>query len=119
MSHEGLNAARRCGPAHRLTVMSLPVSGLEFDRWLNDCGPPLFEPDLSAADALTQPVQELCALWKGYQMSGLAAISTFDPSAWSTYQNVLFLDQMLDLSPLPHGTAGATPDLIMTPPSSG
>lgn len=34
-----------------------------------------------------------------------AAVSRFDLSAWSTFQIVLFLDRMLDLSPLPHGTA--------------
>lgn len=32
-------------------------------------------------------------------------MSGFDLSTWSTFQIVLFLDRMLDLSPLPHGTA--------------
>lgn len=86
-------------------MTSLPASGLEFDRWLNDCGPPLFEPDLSAGGTLTQPVQELCELWKGHHVPNLAAVSTFDLSAWSTFQVVLFLDRILDLSPLHHGIA--------------
>lgn len=86
-------------------MTSLPASGLDFDCWLNDCGPPLFEPDLSAGGSLTQPVLELCELWKGHQAPDLAAVSTFDLSTWSTFQVVLFLDRMLDLSPLHHGTA--------------
>lgn len=36
--------------------------GLEFERWLNGCGPPLYEPDLSAGGGLTRPVQDLCDL---------------------------------------------------------
>lgn len=87
-----------------LTVTSLPVSGLEFDRWLNGCGPPLYEPDLSAGGALTQPVQDLCELWRSREAPDLTAVSAFDLSAWSTFQIVLFLDRMLDLSPLHHGT---------------
>ncbi|KAM8903626.1 aminopeptidase RNPEPL1 isoform 2-T2 [Spinachia spinachia] len=75
--------------------------GLEFERWLNGSGPPLFEPDLSAAGALTQPVQDLCDLWRGCQCPDPQALVTFDLSAWSTFQIVLFLDRMLDLSPLP------------------
>lgn len=78
------------------------ADGLHFERWLNDCGPPLFEPDLSAGCALIQPVQELCELWKSQQVPDRAAVSTFDLSTWSTFQVVLFLDRMLDLSPLLH-----------------
>lgn len=78
------------------------ADGLAFERWLNDCGPPLFEPDLSAGGALTQPVQDLCELWRSHQVPNLAAVATFDLSTWSTFQVVLFLDRMLDLSPLPH-----------------
>nr|XP_040039233.1 aminopeptidase RNPEPL1 isoform X5 [Gasterosteus aculeatus aculeatus] len=75
--------------------------GLEFERWLNGSGPPLFEPDLSAAGALTQPVQDLCDLWRGCQSPDPQALVSFDLSAWSTFQIVLFLDRMLDQTPLP------------------
>lgn len=37
-------------------------------------------------------------------MPDRTAISTFDLSARITYQVVLFLDRMLDLLPLQHGT---------------
>ncbi|KAF7658541.1 hypothetical protein LDENG_00011280 [Lucifuga dentata] len=76
--------------------------GLEFDRWLNGSGPPPYEPDLSAGGALVQPVQELCELWGGSKPPDLQAVSTFDLSTWSTFQTVLFLDRMLDHSPLAH-----------------
>lgn len=97
---------RRGGGGQTEAVTSLPVcvSGLEFERWLSGCGPPLYEPDLSAGGALTQPVQDLCGLWKSSDGRDLHAMSTFDLSAWSTFQIVLFLDRMLDLSPLTHGT---------------
>ncbi|XP_043120618.1 aminopeptidase RNPEPL1 isoform X3 [Puntigrus tetrazona] len=74
--------------------------GLEFERWLNGCGPPLCEPDLSAGRALTGPVQHLCDLW-GVDAPDPQVISTFDLSSWSTFQTVLFLDRLLDRSPLP------------------
>ncbi|XP_029922410.1 aminopeptidase RNPEPL1 [Myripristis murdjan] len=76
--------------------------GLEFDRWLNGAGPPLYEPDLSAGGALTRPVQELCELWAGSDPPDPQAVATFDLSTWSTFQTVLFLDRMLDQSPLAH-----------------
>ncbi|CAB1422377.1 unnamed protein product [Pleuronectes platessa] len=76
--------------------------GLEFERWLNGCGPPLYEPDLSAGGALIRPVQDLCDLWTRSDAPDLSALTTFDLSAWSTFQIVLFLDRMLDHSPLPH-----------------
>ncbi|KAL4647044.1 arginyl aminopeptidase-like 1 [Arapaima gigas] len=74
--------------------------GMEFERWLNDCGPPLSEPDLSAGAVLTKPVQHLCELW-GDKAPDLEAIGTFDLSSWSTFQTVLFLDRLLDRTPLP------------------
>ncbi|XP_034024909.1 aminopeptidase RNPEPL1 [Thalassophryne amazonica] len=77
--------------------------GLEFDRWLNGSGPPLYEPDLSAGSVLITPVQDLCALWGGNQPPDLQVVSTFDLSTWSTFQTVLFLDRMLDSCPLVHG----------------
>ncbi|MEQ2239899.1 Aminopeptidase rnpepl1, partial [Ilyodon furcidens] len=76
--------------------------GLEFERWLSGCGPPPFEPDLSAGGALIGPVQELCDLWRSANPPDQQALATFDLSAWSTFQVVLFLDRMLDHSPLPH-----------------
>lgn len=76
--------------------------GLEFERWLSGCGPPPYEPDLSAGGALTQPVQDLCDLWRSGDAPDLQAVSTFHLSTWSTFQIVLFLDRMLDHSPLPH-----------------
>lgn len=78
--------------------------GLEFERWLSGCGPPMYEPDLSAGAALTQPVEKLCELWRHRDAPDLSAVSRFDLSAWSTFQIVMFLDHMLDLSPLSHGT---------------
>lgn len=77
--------------------------GLEFERWLSGCGPPLYEPDLSAGGVLTQPVQDLCELWQSSDIPDPRSVSGFDLSAWSTFQIVLFLDRMLDLSPLQHG----------------
>lgn len=78
------------------------VSGLEFERWLKECGPPLCEPDLSAGGMLTGPVQHLCELW-GMESPDRGAIANFDLSTWSTFQTVLFLDRLLDRSPLPQG----------------
>ncbi|TTI30684.1 Aminopeptidase RNPEPL1 [Bagarius yarrelli] len=74
--------------------------GLEFERWLNECGPPLCEPDLSAGVTLTGPVQHLCELWS-MDSPDRQAIASFDLSMWSTFQTVLFLDRLLDRSPLP------------------
>ncbi|XP_056139262.1 aminopeptidase RNPEPL1 [Lampris incognitus] len=76
--------------------------GLEFDRWLNGCGPPLCEPDLSAGEVLIRPVQNLCDLWGSSDPPNPQALETFDLSSWSTFQTVLFLDRMLDRSPLSH-----------------
>ncbi|XP_060903370.1 aminopeptidase RNPEPL1 [Labrus mixtus] len=77
--------------------------GLEFERWLSGCGPPLYEPDLSAGGALTRPVQDLCELWSGSDPPDPQCLTSFDLSTWSTFQIVLFLDRMLDHAPLPHG----------------
>lgn len=86
----------------------LLVSGLEFERWLSGCGPPLCEPDVSAGGSLIQPVQDLCDLWRTSDPPDLQTLMTFDLSAWSTFQIVLFLDRMLDHSPLPHGNTANT-----------
>ncbi|KAK5868135.1 hypothetical protein PBY51_009176 [Eleginops maclovinus] len=74
--------------------------GLEFERWLSGTGPPLFEPDLSAGGNLTQPVRELCDLWGGGSSPELTSLTPYNLNAWSSFQIVLFLDRMLDLSPL-------------------
>ncbi|KAM9443057.1 aminopeptidase RNPEPL1 isoform 2-T2 [Salvelinus alpinus] len=79
--------------------------GLEFERWLNGCGPPLCEPDLSAGGVLTGPVQSLCDLWAS-EPPDPEAIATFNLSSWSTFQTVLFLDRLLDRSPLSHEVMG-------------
>nr|XP_046150938.1 aminopeptidase RNPEPL1 isoform X1 [Oncorhynchus gorbuscha] len=79
--------------------------GLEFERWLNACGPPLCEPDLSAGVVLTGPVQSLCDLWAS-EPPDPEAIANFNLSSWSTFQTVLFLDRLLDRSPLSHEVMG-------------
>lgn len=84
--------------------------GLEFERWLSGCGPPLYEPDLSAGGALIGPVQDLCDLWRNADPPDLEALATFDLSTWSTFQIVLFLDRMLDHSPLPHSVMASLSD---------
>lgn len=48
---------------------------------------------------LTEPVQHLCDLW-GMESPDCQAIASFDLSTWSTFQTVLFLDRLLDCSPL-------------------
>uniref|UniRef100_A0A4W4DN74 Peptidase M1 leukotriene A4 hydrolase/aminopeptidase C-terminal domain-containing protein n=1 Tax=Electrophorus electricus TaxID=8005 RepID=A0A4W4DN74_ELEEL len=59
-----------------------------------------FFPELK--DTLTGPVQRLCDLW-GMEPPDPHAITAFDLSTWSTFQTVLFLDRLLDRSPLPQG----------------
>nr|XP_057936528.1 aminopeptidase RNPEPL1 isoform X1 [Doryrhamphus excisus] len=76
--------------------------GVDFERWLNGCGPPPYEPDLSAGSPLTGPVQDLCRLWTSSEDLDLQAMAAFDLSTWSTFQIVLFLDRMLDQAPFPH-----------------
>ncbi|XP_033885330.2 aminopeptidase RNPEPL1 [Acipenser ruthenus] len=75
--------------------------GLEFERWLNACGPPLAEPDLSQGGSLTEPVESLFRLWTSEPLDS-AAIARQDLSTWRTFQTVLFLDKLLDRSPLSH-----------------
>lgn len=75
--------------------------GLEFERWLNACGPPLAEPDLSQGGSLTEPVESLFRLWTSEPLDS-AAIAQQDLSTWRTFQTVLFLDKLLDRSPLSH-----------------
>ncbi|XP_074220753.1 aminopeptidase RNPEPL1 isoform X2 [Camelus bactrianus] len=77
-------------------------AGLEFERWLNATGPPLAEPDLSQGSSLTRPVEALFQLWTAEPLDQAAAsASTIDISKWKTFQTALFLDRLLDGSPLP------------------
>ncbi|XP_031533658.2 aminopeptidase RNPEPL1 isoform X2 [Vicugna pacos] len=77
-------------------------AGLEFERWLNATGPPLAEPDLSQGSSLTRPVEALFQLWTAEPLDQAAAsASTIDISKWRTFQTALFLDRLLDGSPLP------------------
>ncbi|XP_075385554.1 aminopeptidase RNPEPL1 isoform X2 [Tenrec ecaudatus] len=77
-------------------------AGLEFERWLNATGPPLAEPDLSQGSSLTRPVEALFQLWTAEPLDQVAATaSTIDISKWRTFQTALFLDRLLDGSPLP------------------
>ncbi|XP_060049555.1 aminopeptidase RNPEPL1 isoform X2 [Erinaceus europaeus] len=77
-------------------------AGLEFERWLNATGPPLAEPDLSQGSSLTRPVEALFRLWTAEPLEQAAAsASAFDISKWKTFQTALFLDRLLDGSPLP------------------
>ncbi|XP_005996823.1 aminopeptidase RNPEPL1 [Latimeria chalumnae] len=75
--------------------------GLEFERWLNASGPPLLEPDLSHGSGLTKPVETLFKLWTSETLD-INTVSNIDISKWKTFQMVLFLDKLLDRSPLPH-----------------
>nr|XP_033814199.1 aminopeptidase RNPEPL1 [Geotrypetes seraphini] len=76
--------------------------GLEFERWLNATGPPLAEPDLSQGYSFTNPVETLCKLWTADPLDASAAAASSDITTWRTFQTVLFLDRLLDRSPLPH-----------------
>ncbi|XP_023599758.1 aminopeptidase RNPEPL1 isoform X1 [Myotis lucifugus] len=77
-------------------------AGLEFERWLNATGPPLAEPDLSQGSSLTRPVEALFRLWTAEPLEQAAAsASAIDISKWRTFQTALFLDRLLDGSPLP------------------
>ncbi|XP_042851834.1 aminopeptidase RNPEPL1 isoform X1 [Panthera tigris] len=77
-------------------------AGLEFERWLNATGPPLAEPDLSQGSSLTRPVEALFQLWTAEPLDQAAAsASAIDISKWRTFQTALFLDRLLDGSPLP------------------
>ena len=80
------------------------AAGLEFERWLNATGPPLAEPDLSQGSSLTRPVEALFQLWTAEPLDQAAAsASAIDISKWRTFQTALFLDRLLDGSPLPQG----------------
>uniref|UniRef100_A0A8C3HRM8 Arginyl aminopeptidase like 1 n=1 Tax=Chrysemys picta bellii TaxID=8478 RepID=A0A8C3HRM8_CHRPI len=84
-----------------LTLSVLLVPGLEFERWLNATGPPLAEPDLSQGSSLIRPVETLFKLWTTEPLDAVAAASSVDITKWRPFQTVLFLDRLLDGSPLP------------------
>lgn len=106
-------------------------AGLEFERWLNATGPPLAEPDLSQGSSLTRPVEALFQLWTAEPLEQAAAsASAIDISKWRTFQTALFLDRLLDGSPLPQGGShsqqgslgkgcGSSPALTCPPPHRG
>ncbi|XP_032659835.1 aminopeptidase RNPEPL1 isoform X1 [Chelonoidis abingdonii] len=76
-------------------------AGLEFERWLNATGPPLAEPDLSQGSSLIRPVETLFKLWTTEPLDAVAAAGSVDITKWRPFQTVLFLDRLLDGSPLP------------------
>ncbi|KAM4693897.1 aminopeptidase RNPEPL1 [Discoglossus pictus] len=74
--------------------------GLDFERWLNAPGPPMSQPDLSQGSVYTAPVEALSELWMTEPLNVEAATSYVDITGWQTFQTVLFLDRLLDKSPL-------------------
>ncbi|XP_056421569.1 aminopeptidase RNPEPL1 [Hyla sarda] len=74
--------------------------GLEFERWLNAPGPPLTQPDLSQGSIFTSPVEALSELWMAEPLDIEAAANFANITDWQTFQTVLFLDKLLDQSPL-------------------
>lgn len=80
-----------------------PMSGLDFDRWLNAPGPPLTQPDLSQGSVFTSSVEALNQLWMAEPLDIEAAATFVNIADWQTFQTVLFLDKLLDQSPLRPG----------------
>lgn len=74
--------------------------GLDFDRWLNAPGPPLTQPDLSQGSVFTSSVEALNQLWMAEPLDIEAAATFVNIADWQTFQTVLFLDKLLDQSPL-------------------
>lgn len=79
------------------------MSGLDFDRWLNAPGPPLTQPDLSQGSVFTSSVEALSQLWMAEPLDIEAAATFVNIADWQTFQTVLFLDKLLDQSPLRPG----------------
>ncbi|KAH0624285.1 hypothetical protein JD844_007978 [Phrynosoma platyrhinos] len=99
-SYFGTEKESHAVPSLIHTAVSL--AGLEFERWLNATGPPLIEPDLSQGSSLTSPVETLFNLWTTEPLDAVAASNSISITEWQTFQTVLFLDRLLDGSPLPH-----------------
>ncbi|KAM9316966.1 aminopeptidase RNPEPL1 [Gastrophryne carolinensis] len=74
--------------------------GLDFERWLNAPGPPMTQPDLSQGSVFTSPVEALNDLWMAEPLDIDAATTFVNITEWQTFQTVLFLDKLLDQSPL-------------------
>ncbi|XP_075717981.1 aminopeptidase RNPEPL1 isoform X1 [Rhinoderma darwinii] len=75
-------------------------AGLEFERWLNAPGPPMTQPDLSQGSIFTLPVEALSEIWMAEPLDIEAAANFANIADWQTFQTVLFLDKLLDQSPL-------------------
>ncbi|XP_073531407.1 aminopeptidase RNPEPL1 [Phyllobates terribilis] len=73
---------------------------LQFERWLNAPGPPMTQPDLSQGSIFTSTVEALSELWMAEPLDIEAAANFANISDWQTFQTVLFLDKLLDQSPL-------------------
>ncbi|XP_053315497.1 aminopeptidase RNPEPL1 isoform X2 [Spea bombifrons] len=72
----------------------------DFERWLTAPGPPLAQPDLSQGSVFTAAVEALSELWLAEPLDVEAAASFVNITEWQTFQTVLFLDRLLDRSPL-------------------
>ncbi|XP_073445385.1 aminopeptidase RNPEPL1 [Dendrobates tinctorius] len=73
---------------------------LQFERWLNAPGPPMTQPDLSQGSIFTSSVEALSELWMAEPLDIEAATNFANIADWQTFQTVLFLDKLLDQSPL-------------------
>ncbi|XP_077146267.1 aminopeptidase RNPEPL1 [Ranitomeya variabilis] len=73
---------------------------LQFERWLNSPGPPMTQPDLSQGSVFTSSVESLSELWMAEPLDIEAAANFANIADWQTFQTVLFLDKLLDQSPL-------------------
>ncbi|XP_018432053.1 PREDICTED: arginyl aminopeptidase-like 1 [Nanorana parkeri] len=85
---------------HLRDESQLCSEGLDFERWLNAPGPPLTQPDLSQGSVFTSSVEELNRLWMAEPLDIEAAVTFVNIAKWRTFQTVLFLDKLLDQSPL-------------------
>ncbi|KAM8954465.1 aminopeptidase RNPEPL1 [Pelodytes ibericus] len=76
------------------------IDDLDFENWLTAPGPPMAQPDLSQGSVFTAPVEALSELWMTEPLDVEAATSFANIKDWQTFQTVLFLDRLLDRSPL-------------------
>uniref|UniRef100_A0A8C5QV43 Arginyl aminopeptidase like 1 n=1 Tax=Leptobrachium leishanense TaxID=445787 RepID=A0A8C5QV43_9ANUR len=84
-------------------ILFLPTThaDLEFERWLTAPGPPMAQPDLSRGSVYTAQVEALSELWMTEPLDVEAVFARANNIAdWQTFQTVLFLDRLLDRSPL-------------------
>lgn len=58
------------------------------------------QPDLSQGSVFTSPVETLSELWMAEPLDIEAAANFANITDWQTFQTVLFLDKLLDQSPL-------------------